>query len=116
MQRSFDIGAAHPFSWPKINGFHTSSSAEEMVHHLKANKVWNVTEKLDGSNVCISTQGWISSKKQIISNRDNPKTVFQNVGGFLHLKSGKNKCCLYFLIILGGLGQSSEPDSRVARM
>ena len=79
MQRSFDIGAAHPFSWPKINGFHTSSSAEEMVHHLKANKVWNVTEKLDGSNVCISTQGWISSRKQIISNRDNPKTVFQNV-------------------------------------
>lgn len=79
MSRSFDIGAAHPFSWPKINGFHTSSSAEEMIHHLQANKVWNVTEKLDGSNVCISTQGWISSRKQIISNMDNPKTSFQNV-------------------------------------
>ena len=83
MAGSFDIGAPHPFSWPKIKGFHTGSSAQEMVNHLKANKIWNVTEKLDGSNVCLSTQGWMSSRSQIISTRDAPKTVFQGV----HLKN-----------------------------
>ena len=83
MSGSFNIGAPHPFSWPKINGFHTISSAQEMVNHLKANKVWNVTEKLDGSNVCLSTQGWMSSRNQIISTRDTPKLVFQGV----HLKN-----------------------------
>jgi len=79
MESSFDIGAPHPFSWPKINGFHTRTSAEEMVNHLKANKTWNVSEKLDGCNMCLSTQGWMSSRNQIISTRDTPKTVFQGV-------------------------------------
>ena len=79
MAGSFDIGAPHPFCWPKTNGFHTHGSLEEMAQHLKENKTWNVTEKLDGSNVCLSTQGWMSSRNKIISKRDSPITVFQGV-------------------------------------
>ena len=82
MAGCFDVGSPHPFGWPKTNGFHTSSSLEEMVRHLKANQVWNVTEKLDGANVCLSTQGWMASRNKIVSKRDTPKTVFQGV----HLK------------------------------
>jgi hypothetical protein len=83
MASSLNMGSPHPFPWPKVNGFHTRSSMEEMVQHLKANKVWNVTEKLDGSNVCLSTQGWMASRNNIICTRDIPKTVFQGV----HLKN-----------------------------
>jgi hypothetical protein len=79
MTSSIDIGAPHPFGWPKTNGFHTKTSLDEMVRHLRENKIWNVTEKLDGCNVCLSTEGWMASRNKIISKRKTPKTVFQGV-------------------------------------
>ena len=79
MATSFEIGSPHPYAWPKTNGFHTRHSVEFIVKHLKENNIWNVTEKLDGCNLCFSSQGWISSRNKIISTRESPKTLFQGV-------------------------------------
>jgi hypothetical protein len=79
MANSFQIGSAHPYPWPKTIGFHTLNTTDDIIQHLKNNKIWTVSEKLDGCNLCLSTQGWIASRNIIVSNRESPKLVYQGV-------------------------------------
>jgi hypothetical protein len=59
-------GDPHPFSWPKISSFLTLQALDLVTKHIEENKEWNVCEKIDGCNVCVSNQGWIASRNKII--------------------------------------------------
>ena len=61
------VGQRHPHPWPKIIGFHTQGAVDKVLRHMRDDRIWNVTEKLDGSNLTISTEGWIASRNLIIS-------------------------------------------------
>jgi hypothetical protein len=69
----------HPHPWPKINGFHTQGAMDEMLRYMREDKIWNVTEKLDGCNLSISTEGWIASRNCIIGERGMETLKFQGV-------------------------------------
>ena len=71
-----NVGEPHPFLWPKISSFLTLQALDVMTQHLENNKQWTVTEKLDGCNVCVSSDGWIASRKQIIARVDDPTTPY----------------------------------------
>ena len=64
-----NIGAPHPFRWPRTLGFHSTNARDILVKHLKENKVYNITEKLDGCNVCVSSDGYIASRNYVIASK-----------------------------------------------
>ena len=64
---TFEIGSDHPFPFPKMKGFLSVAKTEETVKQLQDNAVWNLSEKLDGCNVCVSTQGWFASRNKIVA-------------------------------------------------
>lgn len=67
----FKIGADHPFPFPKMKGFLSENKLSETIEQLGENKVWNLSEKLDGCNVCVSTQGWFASRNKIVDDCRN---------------------------------------------
>jgi len=63
------VGLRHPYAFPKMKGFLSPLKIQETVAQLREESndhMWNVTEKLDGCNVCISSQDWIASRQVII--------------------------------------------------
>jgi hypothetical protein len=66
-------GDPHPYMWPKIASFLTLEAINFITNHLEENKEWNVCEKIDGCNVCVSSEGWIASRNKIIGRIDEPK-------------------------------------------
>lgn len=73
------VGQNHPYPWPKIIGFHTQGALDKVLRHKREDKVWCVTEKYDGSNICLSTDGWIASRNKIIGERGMETCKFQGV-------------------------------------
>ena len=69
---SFIIGDDHPFRFPKIKGFLSPDKLDETIQQLKENKVWNLSEKVDGCNVTISSEGWFASRNKIIADFRDP--------------------------------------------
>ena len=65
------IGADHPFPFPKIKGFLSENNLAETIEQLRDNKVWNLSEKLDGCNVSVSTNGWFASRNKIVDDCRN---------------------------------------------
>ena len=63
------IGASHPFPWPRTLGFQALNAREIMVQRLKENKIYSISEKLDGCNVCISSEGYIASRNYVIESK-----------------------------------------------
>lgn len=66
------VGDAHPYFWPKICSFLTFNALEQMTKNLKRNNIWTICEKIDGCNVCVSTDGWLASRNKIIGRVENP--------------------------------------------
>jgi hypothetical protein len=122
------VGAKNPYLWPKINGFHTQGALDQALRHLKNDKIWYVTEKIDGSNVCLSTQGWIASRNNIIGMRGMETCKFQGVEikktdierlfyqmdnlkaklKLVHLDNVEFELLLYGELILRGTGSSAQ--------
>ena len=73
------VGQRHPHPWPKIIGFHTQGAVDKVLRHMRDDRIWNVTEKLDGSNLTISTEGWIASRNLIIGKRGTETLKFQGL-------------------------------------
>jgi hypothetical protein len=64
----------HPFPWPQLKGIFCPGDNNEFYSTLNENPQCILTEKLDGSNFCVSSQGWIASRRVVIANRtDNLK-------------------------------------------
>lgn len=59
-------GAEFMLQWPLTQNIVSESSVPEVHLQISSNPRASVTEKLDGSNVCVSTSGWIASRRQII--------------------------------------------------
>ena len=69
------IGADHPFPFPRMKGFLSPDKLDETIQQLTDNTVWNLTEKLDGCNVTISSTGWFASRNKIVADcRDTSLT------------------------------------------
>jgi len=83
-------GDPHPFSWPKISSFLTLQALDLVTKHIEENKEWNVCEKIDGCNVCVSNQGWIASRNKIIGHIEYRLRPFQKRGP----KRAKKTSCL----------------------
>ena len=66
--KQFVVGQPHPFLWPKISSFLTLQALNSITQHISENKQWNVSEKLDGCNVCVSSNGWLASRNKILGN------------------------------------------------
>jgi len=60
------VGSNFLFEWPKIFGVLSTTSVEKIHSLLMDNPIVTVTEKLDGSNLCLSSEGWIASRRRII--------------------------------------------------
>ena len=75
------VGQPHPFWWPKISSFLTFQALDLITQHLHENKQWTVTEKLDGVNMCVSSDGWIASRKKIVASVDDPTLSKQHCQG-----------------------------------
>ncbi len=81
----FKIGSEHPFPFPKVKGFLSENALDETIEQLSENKVWNLSEKLDGCNVCVSTNGWLASRNKIIDDCRN-KSISRRIWNNAPLK------------------------------
>lgn len=76
-------GAECAFSWPCIQNILSVSSKEELLQSLSNNPTVSVTEKLDGSNICISSHNWVASRKvyicEDIRTEDLQRKKFRNL-------------------------------------
>ena len=68
---SLSIGSCLPYPWPKTVGFFTTNQSEVLAEAILLNDEFVVSEKIDGCNISVSTQGWISSRQKIIAFRDD---------------------------------------------
>ena len=82
----FTIGGDHPYRFPQIKGFLSPSKIEETIQQLNDNKVWNLSEKLDGCNVTVSSEGWFASRNKIVADCRNP-TITERVWNKVSLKN-----------------------------
>lgn len=74
------IGQQLNFPWPHIDGFYNTKATDKIIESLKKNDFYHISEKFDGSNVCVSSQGWISGRKTVFALEDTlKKTKFQAV-------------------------------------
>ena len=67
------INDTFEYKWPKTTGFFSNNQEEIIDRHLANNESWYVSEKLDGCNMSISTEGYIASRLRIIGKRDEVK-------------------------------------------
>jgi hypothetical protein len=63
------VGSEFQLQWPQIQGVLSISSTEEILNLLEENPVTTVTEKLDGSNLCLSSAQWVASRRRVILDR-----------------------------------------------
>jgi len=78
----FIIGDDHPYRFPNIKGFLSPNKLDETLQQLAENKVWNLSEKLDGCNVTVSSVGWFASRNKIVADCRDPNLtgrVWNNV-------------------------------------
>ena len=82
----FTIGGDHPYRFPQIKGFLSPTKIEETIQQLNENKVWNLSEKLDGCNVTVSSEGWFASRNKIVADCRDP-TITERVWNKVSLKN-----------------------------
>jgi len=59
-------GACLKFQWPSTPNIVSISTTELIAAKLVNNPSVTISEKLDGSNVCVSSRGWVASRRNII--------------------------------------------------
>jgi len=64
------------YQWPKTVGFFTAKQHEKIIADFECNDNYYVTEKLDGSNLAISSKGYIASRTKVIATRSEPVPKF----------------------------------------
>ena len=79
MGQTLEINSPMPYPWPKTIGFFSTNEHEAITKHVEENEKWYVSEKLDGCNVSLSTNGWIASRQKVIAKRNSNPTVFQGL-------------------------------------
>lgn len=88
-------GSEFKLQWPSTPNVVSESSIEEIQKQLSSNPLVSLTEKIDGSCICLSSTGWIASRRQIICDdierADFKKLKHQGVS-LIHLK------CVWSLI------------------
>ena len=77
------LGSSLLYPWPKINGLFSTNESELIAEEIKYNNSFYLSEKIDGCNVCVSSNGWVGSRKVIISER---KRVSKNYINKISLK------------------------------
>ena len=75
----YSVGMAMPYTYPKTLGFFTANRTEDVNEHIEENGIYYVTEKLDGCNIAISSEGFISSRNKIIATRESELVNFQGL-------------------------------------
>jgi hypothetical protein len=82
-------GSEFQHQWPSIPNVISESSITDICDLLEKDSIVSVTEKLDGCNVSISSQGYVATRRQIIcediSKTDLNKLKLQGVS-LAHLK------------------------------
>ena len=58
------------FQWSKTDGFFTINKDEEIAKEVGQNGLYFISEKLDGSNMAICSDGYIASRQRIIATMD----------------------------------------------
>jgi hypothetical protein len=56
--------------WSSTPGFFSIHKDQVISRHVEQNDSWFVSEKLDGCNMAVSSQGYIASRHKIIATRD----------------------------------------------
>jgi hypothetical protein len=69
------VGAEFLLQWPQILGVLSVTSVEQVQTLLKSNPVTTVTEKLDGSNLCLSSENWVASRRRVILDRPSEEEL-----------------------------------------
>lgn len=59
-------GSILKYQWPSIPNVVSIATTELIKNILKENPLVEISEKLDGSNICISSNGWVASRRNII--------------------------------------------------
>lgn len=75
------VGSELNFKWPKTKNIFRPYCKKDLVNAIKENAYYNVSEKLDGSNFAISSEGWFSSRNKIVAHEtdDLSKIKFQKL-------------------------------------
>ena len=60
------VGSEFQLQWPQIPGVLSVASTDLVRDLLVKNPTVTVTEKLDGSNLCLSSEDWVASRRRII--------------------------------------------------
>lgn len=78
MKRNFcaKVGSEFRLQWPQIPGVLSVATTELIQDLLVRNPTVTVTEKLDGSNLSLSSEGWVASRRRIIL--ENPTQAVLN--------------------------------------
>ena len=64
------VGSDFQLQWPQLSGVLSITSTDLVQDLLSKDPIVTVTEKLDGSNLCLSSGSWIASRRRVIL--DNP--------------------------------------------
>jgi hypothetical protein len=59
-------GSEFLLQWPQIPGVLSVATTSLVQELLVRNPTVTVTEKLDGSNLCLSSADWIASRRRVI--------------------------------------------------
>lgn len=59
-------GAEFKHQWPTTTNVLSIKTTKQLQEQIAVNPLVTVSEKLDGSNLCISSKGWIASRRIII--------------------------------------------------
>ena len=62
------VGSNFKYYWPKVFGLFSSSSTVQLKTAIKENETWNISKKLDGSNMAVSSAGYVASRNSILAN------------------------------------------------
>ena len=74
------IGQELAYPWPHIDGFYNTKATEKIIKSLEKNEFYHISEKFDGSNICLSSQGWVSGRKNVFAVEEILETTnFQGV-------------------------------------
>lgn len=65
------VGSELQLQWPQTPGVLSVHSVNLIQDLLFKNPMMTVTEKLDGSNLCLSSAGWVASRRRIILENPN---------------------------------------------
>ena len=60
------VGSEFKLQWPQIPNVLSITSVDQIMALLELNPLTTLTEKLDGSNLCLSSGDWIASRRRVI--------------------------------------------------